>query len=66
MKDKCPYKDDYGNELYEGDFVKIGQLKGKYIVVNDFGWRMKSENSDSGYGFGITKYPVKKISKYIK
>ena len=63
MKNKCPYKDDYGNELYEGDLVKIGQLKGLFVVVNDYGWRMKHQYSDMGYGFGIPKYPVKKIHK---
>ena len=58
------YKDSYGNHLFEGDYIKIGSLKGYFIVVwdevlND--WRMKHEGSNSGYGFGIPRYTVKKV-----
>lgn len=60
---KTGKKDDYGNELFEGDWVKIGQLKGYFQVVwetYDKYWRMKSQYGSHGFGFGIPRYKIKK------
>lgn len=57
-----PYTDKNGDRIYLGDKIKIGQLKGIYIVVWDEEvnrYRMKWEHSESGFGFGIPKYPIK-------
>lgn len=56
--------DSYGNEIYEGDFIKVGQLKPVYVVIwdNEFSnFRMKDVSSESGYGFGYTNYNLKVI-----
>jgi hypothetical protein len=61
---RTPHFDDFGNRLYDKDRVKIGQLKGLYVVVWDMEfkcWRMKHENSNGGFGFGIPKYKIKKV-----
>lgn len=66
MPIKTPHKDDYENQLYDGDRVKIGQLKGYYQVVWDDEfkiWRMKSQYCESGFAFGVPRYKIKKITK---